>query len=217
MLLSALILCEKLQPWKLKCSIFSLCSCALYPDFTQAAQLGWPETLCWAFGTIQFLLSQKLLLRCQFPICCHTDSRWIRLDPCWTNSSAQPSLPAVRSPASREQRWSLAQAFKGTGKCRLRCWSWSLRVQLDYSWNCLGCFEVVEGLGVPLAGHVQGRVLHPKCSLWWVVSTIQGEPDILVRPGCPPCFASGHSAVALLAAQPAFISPTIPVLVICSS
>lgn len=116
----------------------------------------------------------------------------------------QPSLPAVRSPASREQRWSLAQAIKGTGKCRLQCWSWSLRVPLDYSWNCLGCFEVVEGLGVPLAGHVQGRVLHPKCSLWWVVSAIQGEPDILVRPGCPPCFASGHSAIALSAAQTRF-------------
>lgn len=23
--------------------------------------------------------------------------------------------------------------------------SWALRVQLDYSWNCLGCFEVVKG------------------------------------------------------------------------
>lgn len=40
MLVSALILCEKLQPWKLKCFIFSLCSCALYPDFTLLLCLG---------------------------------------------------------------------------------------------------------------------------------------------------------------------------------
>lgn len=30
---------------------------------------------------------------------------------------------------------------------------------------------------MPLPGHVQGRVLHSKYSLWWVVSTIQGKPD----------------------------------------
>ena len=69
-------------------------------------------------------------------------------------------------------------------------------------------------LGVPLAGHVQGRSLHLKRSLWWMVSTIQRKPDSSWSgKGALSGLASGHSAIAARCCQhkPAFISPVLPV------
>lgn len=127
--------------------------------------------------------------------------------------SAQPCLPAAMMPASQERRWSLIWAIKGTGKCHFGCWRWFLRVQLDYCGNCLDCFEVVAEMGVPLAGHMQGR---SPSEMQFVVDGFnhQQKPDSpWSGEGALPSLASGHSAVAAHCYQhkPAFISPTVPV------
>lgn len=156
----------------------------------------------------------KLLLRCQFHSCCHPDLGLGQVGSLWTKISAQP-------PSSEQSSLSGAEMATCSGHSRDRkipLWmlELGLGVLLDYSWNCLSCFELVEGLGVPCAGEssaskmqfVVGGFNHPKKTR-----------QLLVRPGCPPCFAFGHSATAARCWQhkPAFISPTVPALLICSS
>lgn len=170
--------------------IFSLCWCSLCPDFIQAAGLGRAEPLCWGFGTIQFLLSQKLLISYL--------TLWLgQLGSLWTEFC----------PASQEQRRLLA--IEGTGKCQFWAGLWGFSwITAETALAALRWWRAGCATGWPRAGQssasqmqfVVGGFSHPRKNRL-----------LLVRPGCPPCFSSGHSLAACCwQPKPAFNSPALP-------
>lgn len=197
MLVSALILCEKLQPWKLKCSIFSLCSCALCPDFIQAAGLGWAETSAEDLGKPSSCYLRNCCWGANFTPTATQPRGWVRLDP-----FGPRSLPSLRS---WDCHW--LRPVKGQENATFWVGLWG------FSWITAetGCATGWPRAGESSASQMQfvvGGLNHPRKTR-----------RLLVSPGCPPCFASGHSATAARCWQhkPTLISAPVPLLVICSS